>query len=106
MNAEELARIEVGFQMIHRLTEQVRFGSNVQLYIVARRPNPVNLVDAQDVSASSRLEQHSLQMRLGRLGITCRNGELSGYAPIAGGQIVAAGVAKPQRVRRVNLLDD
>jgi hypothetical protein len=47
MDAQEFARIEAGFQAVHRRVQQVGFRANVNFDVTARRFDPVNFVHIQ-----------------------------------------------------------
>src|SRR5262245_25176509 len=82
MNANESARVQPRFHVVHRLAEEVRVFAQVQTHIVARRFNPIELVGPQEEHAAARL--HHQPIELLRLGLQVLDERQQAAAEVAG----------------------
>ena len=56
---KKVSAIELRFDGVHRLAEQVRVGADVQLDVVAGRLDPVDLVGADEEHAAAGLDDEA-----------------------------------------------
>src|SRR5262249_26135881 len=89
MDAQETLRVDTTLQGVHRLAQEMGFGTDVQTQVVARRLDPVNLLHLQKEDPPARFDDQSLQVFAPGSNVTQQRQQL----PAGLGTLVAADVS-------------
>src|SRR5204863_160701 len=75
VSLDEYVGRRLRFDRVHRFANQVRVGADVELDVVARGLDPVDLAGADEEDAAARLDDEAIGPRLGRLEVLDDGGE-------------------------------